>query len=130
MVDRPVHTRMHTPWLHTFLFLHRDCSVLDALMSSEMGCMINSVIVHTQLKQNYALSLFSMQQPISVLVNDQEESFHWFNFADHTWGTMVHGDCYITLIVKISFEKQILTLTFPFNMLIGHQKKIMPFTFS
>ena len=30
----------------------------------------------------------------------------------------------------MSFEKEILTLTFPLNVLIGHQKEIMTLTFT
>ena len=45
---------------------------------------------------------------------------------------MVHGDCYVKLIVMISFEKEILTMTFSFNVRIGHHKEIinMAFTFN
>ena len=41
---------------------------------------------------------------------------------------MVRGDCYVTLM--ISFEKEIITLTFLLNVLIGRQKKIMTLIFT
>ena len=43
---------------------------------------------------------------------------------------MVHGDCCVTLIVLMSFGEEILTLTFPFNVLIGHQKQMMTLAFT
>ena len=54
--------------------------------------------------------------------------------VDRAWPDVVHVDRYVTLIVMMSCEKEILrdilTLTFPFNVLIGHQKKTVTFTFT